>query len=548
MGQAVKYSDIPQGFEVYSDIPKGFSVAKPKTEDLDAIRKAQAAKYPTKDKVGVQDDHPSVANFMTNLWGNLNAATAPLDFSDKDFDPSKSWIPPLSTKNQVEAVKGAGKLTVSPWQEAINEASRNGASVPDVLKKAFIGALKYEAQGGQAGEMSRGMTEPIVEQVKKGDYSGAAGSAGGTAMSFMLPGAVEGAAGTVAPIGSAGLDMAGMSKLSAPEAIRRLADPQNLQERAIVNREVGGNIIKDASEAKNSLVGAARLGRNVYSRIAAPVQEVLANALDKRTAPIGNAVIDDSTAQIAGPMETQAIRRASEADQYRPQFTEPTLPETAESPYGRLPDKTVYRPAPDTGLPSRSSQNPYSAIEEAIAPRGKGLKLSQMVDAEGKPTRFGQKLVEVVPEIQTATKETAPSVLKQGLDRVGKQIEAAESAIPDKTPMNPEAIADKIGQIIEDYAGDERSVAQLNKEWERWAGQKNVTWGDFITIKRNLGRNLTSPALRRAYRVLVEASTEVSDDLRNANEGYSAISRAMESGGIDKTTGRRLSTVGKPTK
>lgn len=209
----------------------------------------------------------------------------------------------------------------------------------------------------------------------------------------------------------------------------------------------------------------------------------------------------------------------------------------------------IPRPGPQPIPTAAAPVNTLASIEEAIAPSGaKARKFTQMVDGEGKPTKFGRDLTELVPDIKTATKETAPVVLKKSIGEMETGIEAAESKIPPETPIAAEPIADKIAAIIEDFAGDERSTNQLTREWERWAGQKSIPWEEFRTVKRNVGKSLTTPAMRRMYRVLMDASSEVSDDLRIANHNYSVVRRAMENGGIDIQTGRRIATVGKPSR
>jgi hypothetical protein len=138
------------------------------TEDLDAIRAAQAAKYPTRGPQGVDDAHPTVNNFMTNLWGSVDRnLAAPIRQAVSD---------PVGA---VSGLAGAAAHGLTP------------SGIKDQLT---------------AGPLRRLITPPIV-QASKGDYSGAAGDVAGMALSAAIPGAANAAAKTVAPVmkGTAGL-------------------------------------------------------------------------------------------------------------------------------------------------------------------------------------------------------------------------------------------------------------------------------------------------------------------------------------------------------
>lgn len=189
-------------------------------------------------------------------------------------------------------------------------------------------------------------------------------------------------------------------------------------------------------------------------------------------------------------------------------------------------------------------------IEENLAPSGrKAQKFTQLVDAQGEPTRFGQSLIDELPELPAAPDMAAfDRTLVDGLRKREAGIDAADATVPPQTPVNAEPIADRIAELIDEYAGDELSTNQLKKEWERWAGQGHVPWEEFTKVKRNVGKNLKSPALRRYYKILMDAGGEISPAVAKANKSYSTVRRAIENAGIDAQTGRRIGQVGKRPK
>lgn len=185
-----------------------------------------------------------------------------------------------------------------------------------------------------------------------------------------------------------------------------------------------------------------------------------------------------------------------------------------------------------------SNVEPVTAIERNIAPSSPKAKLSTI--------RNAPKLAEINPKLAEVKGPAFDQELVQTFKTAEQGVDAAESAVPRETLVPTERIADKIAELIDDFAGDERATAQLTKEWERWAGQSEMPWEDFIKVKRNIGTKLNTAAMRKAFGVLMEASGDISQELKAANRTYSVVRKGLEDSGIDRFTGRRIKATGAP--
>jgi hypothetical protein len=118
---------------------------------LDPTRTAQTAKYPSSQEqgrkgAGVDDAHPKVNNFMTNMWGSVDRNLA------------------------------------APARHPIDTASGMASSVVDMAKHPVDTVLA----GGPAGYLERKTLDPAMEMASKGDYTGAAGDVAGLGLSALI--------------------------------------------------------------------------------------------------------------------------------------------------------------------------------------------------------------------------------------------------------------------------------------------------------------------------------------------------------------------------
>lgn len=195
----------------------------------------------------------------------------------------------------------------------------------------------------------------------------------------------------------------------------------------------------------------------------------------------------------------------------------------------------------------------FRKIEEVIAPSGRFAKQSsQMVKADGTPTDFGRRLIQEVPELSSVRKGVnADAALMTGLDRTLKRVISAEDAIPRTVEVPRASIVEKLEEIAQDYVDyanpkTASAIDSVLKKWKEMPGQ--IPWEQFRDAKRAFFReaNTKSAPMRRAYGVLMDAASTVSEDLATANKSYATVRRALDNAGIDIRTGRRISNVGKP--
>lgn len=510
-----------------------------KTEDTAAILKDQAARFPTRPVTGVDSGEGMTA-----------------------WDTAKDQA--------VSAVEGAANLPRSLFDtiRSVGGAMLEPRKIPELaqgLVASIVEPVKTLGRNYQGLAEAYGATVPdsSIRPATTEENRGMAEAGGANLAATVLP-AIAGRASGVVKAG-------GPSEALFNAARNRMPTSKSLNARATANRAVGGNVIDDVAKSGSSVGATLKLGRNLYSKAAAPIQEAVANKLDRiagvetaeqlyarqqlqRNAELPPSPDTSAPVNIPKPQESlfqREIERWRGLETPEQLYARQQAQRNAEFTPADVPEEKIGIPRPAPGEIPRATvpANTLAQIEEAIAPTtNKARKFSQMTNSAGEITKFGEDLPRIVPDIVAATKETAPGILKRAITEMEAGIEAAEAKIPPETPIAAEPIADKIASIIEDFAGDERSVMQLTREWERWAGQKSLPWEEFRTVKRNIGKNLTTPAMKRMYRVLVEANNEVSKELGIANHNYSVVRRAMENGGIDIQTGRRVSTVAKPPK
>lgn len=158
---------------------------KPATsEDLDAIRKVQAAKYPSSQEMGAKGQGVEVG---ADWKGNLSSVP-----TSQGYEKPNRLITNALGAYDRNIGAPLRQFANAPIDTAVSTVS----SMMPTTKEKAMDVLSY----GPAAPMAKGMVEPAAKQAAKGDYVGAAGDLMGTGLAAMTPQAAEGMAGTVAPV------------------------------------------------------------------------------------------------------------------------------------------------------------------------------------------------------------------------------------------------------------------------------------------------------------------------------------------------------------
>lgn len=221
---------FPEGTsdEVINRVVKQQTLAA-KATALKPTLDAQAAKYPSPGPQGVDDSHPTVNNFMTNLWGSVD----------------RNFAAPI--RNPIDTLSGlAGQFV-------------EGLTPTGIADQLTAGPL-------------RRMLTPAATQAAKGDFSGAAGDLSGIGLSFMIPGAASTAAKTISPMATGAAARALPPSTRLAELARAAkeykaspsAQPLPAAERADMPRSV--NLARQASRVMKR--GVASGAENVLNKAA----------------------------------------------------------------------------------------------------------------------------------------------------------------------------------------------------------------------------------------------------------------------------------------
>ncbi len=109
-------------------------------------------------------------------------------------------------------------------------------------------------------------------------------------------------------------------------------------------------------------------------------------------------------------------------------------------------------------------------------------------------------------------------------------------------------IREGLSDLAQQYAdiGDTNAAHKLGVELQKWDElPEGIPWPTFRDMKRRLGNEMKTSWMRKAYGVLMNASNQVSDELKVVNARYSIVRRAIDDAKIDLKTGRRIKEVGK---
>lgn len=469
---------------------------------------------------------------------------------------------------------GPGELAVDNAREfALGGAERLGVDLQSpivgTVKNLVGGAahmLKEHVMGrgaAMAPQIIEGITEPYLETVKglrAGDYQKAAHGAGGVVTD--IAGAVlAGSPGAAQKVGNV-----------PKKALGTVLDPESLKLRAAANRvpQAGGLTISDLAASSVGGVAGGGPGAVVgmglnrlrkaqkFRNAKAGVQEGLADYIasaDK--AP----VYKDTAAPIVRndvPLPEGILPPELGVD-YTPRLTPEATPAVRqdipfEMPADNAPPYQFQDPPPlvrndipfNVELPPPAPRPPdYSMIERGIAPSGEAAQRSTLKNAP--------KLAEELPELQNIPPgDMFDRTLVDGFKRVEGDVEMVENQIPRSTTVPKAQIISTWKELVQEYAGRglPKSVRSLERVLETWEKLPSaIPWDTFLGLKRSFFKeaaSASSSTMRRAYGTLMEATSQISPELAQANKSYSVVRRALDDARLDPITGRRIRKVGKP--
>lgn len=478
--------EMPDG-TIIQDVPEGITqtevqrrYAKSKVgEDLDAIRKAQAAKYPTREKYGVDSgENPSYDAVTGRTEPPLTPSSIALEQGKENLVGALQF-PEMMGRSALEVLKaglsgnvmklgGIAKGAVGSVAAPLNTLSRN------------IRAYD-EAAGIRTSRLPT--TPPSTEENRTmAEFSGA------------------NAAGVIAPELMAKMPAAEVLEGKAFQRLRRaLPDSESLKVRANANRDVGGNIVEDASKAKNSVVGALRLGRNIYSRAAAPIQEAAAMALDRRTMPIGHSEMPLSAPPPVDANYGAPTPSTPSYDPYAPTGTR-SLATPGELETGVPPKNEPQPPAAPTATPPTSSDlnkwmNVSSKDVAHGANPGERILSEKLMGADKSSTKVN------VDTALKASGQALESRLKQSKEVIDANdivIDSLSEAKGRYAPKDP-TIQKNIDTIWEQIADD---YPNLDKLSALEAQRLKSKLGDSIAWRGEAAAAPFNKALVRIYRAL----------------------------------------------
>lgn len=459
----------------------------------------------------------------------------------------------------------------------------------------------------------------IYEGIREGDYDKVAYGAGGFA-SQTVPVAAGVAKLASKAVPSVGDLRAQASKFNIPEKLQVRAEANKVplgrqpwQERALimgpssaVGYAVGGPV--GAATAATAAEALALIRRsNWYRGMKAGVQESVAQKLDIRKTPIGNAEIPtesrpwnrnlatvpaarSATSAAAAEEAARIMRATAENPTERTPFS-PVIPVQSLTPLGRADRMNIKRPGvpehitkdlearraemdaspleletkppefhgepvPFEGVGEAGAVQPnWKSIEQAIAPVRNKESVATFTSS-GEPTVFGRRIAQIVPELKKAySKESGRAALEKGIRQVTQTLNEVEDAIDgttvtvDKTPIVEGLSEIQSDLVAKNLMEDAEAVERLSEEWLNKPDY--IPWDDFRRMKGSFYQrfNMAEQWALQFYGLLIDAVRRVSPELANANSDYSIVRRATDAARINiKETYRRTDTIGKTTK
>jgi hypothetical protein len=472
------------------------------------------------------------------------------------------------------------------------------AQVPGMLFEAARGT--GEALTGKGTDRLRGLAEAAVEPVK---------TIGQGAMELARPGttnapppgdprwtgAAEAAGANLA--GTAGAGM--LPKLPVKAAANKVLDPQSLaykasQIRAGQTGTIGKNAASVGSAALNAnpLDALVRAGQGVTDLARRPVAAGLERTAkwldaDNPLQPAPNLPEEDFVPQAADidtSLQPRQVALAAEDEARRmanppmieepPVYSQPQQPAPYRNPMAEadnaqwleqqrrgqtpeletvgqaLPEEQIIMDVPEETFASAepATAADFKMAERAISPSGRFAKASTMQNVP--------KLLEIAPELKGLPPGPRfDNGLVNAFRRAESEITAAEGSVPRETMIPRKDIVTGLRAVEADLAMKNPTlvpaVSKIRKMWDSKEMPDMIPWEKFVEKKRAMlaeGRAASNSGMRRAYRVLMDASAKVSEPLAFANGQYHIIRKALTDANIDPSSGRRIMDVGSPVK
>ncbi len=515
----------PAGASQEEVIAQAQRLYQPKQDPNAAIKAQQAEKYPTLSETGVTD--------------NRTATEVARDQALQAVYGGLMFIPGL--------LKTGGKLaydTVTGNARGVADtASDMAAGTLDLVTAPVRGAAAYVAPGS--------VQAPSREQWEQhAQSSGANLVAAGIPL---IPKAARAGVGAITS-GEGLMTRAGNLKAAA----KNVTTPPMLP-----------------TSVRSAVVQGVSRSLNPARRMAAAASERVARWLTKNEgAPMLHPTTGDSgnlAATIAevDPPALAALRRQQAAGQGGAPGTPPSAPPVNASRPGRpdfyyegvfTPEELALRPQAGRGGPGTPIEMPEgfgtSATEKASGPLPHQIRATERAirptgrRAQQSTIHNIPQLAQAAPELFPITYETFPAKAVKSLERTTKAIESAESSVPRTTTVPRQPILDGFAKLAEEYkargiAGAEAAIEKVAKKWAE--APEQIPWERFVKMKRGFfeDANVNSGPMLRAYGHLMDASSQISKELAAANRNYAAVRRALQDGGVDIKTGRRIREVGK---
>jgi hypothetical protein len=268
-----------------------------------------------------------------------------------------------------------------------------------------------------------------------------------------------------------------------------------------------------------------------------------------RPAVNGLATLAEKAAKIRDPYATTAAMTATDearrAASWEPAEKVPlTDQQPLNVPYPQNPTNAEYLQPPNPDIPVVPRD--VLMAREAIAPSGTAAKLSTL--------RNIPDLLKEVPELAGTPKGPAfDAKLVNGFRAKEAALDAVEKSVPRETQVPIGNAKAALEELQGDYSamGMNKAVRALEKLQAGIAEfPQAIPWDQFVEMKRAFFKEVSPNTAwaRKAYRVLMDLSDQVSPELTKANRSYYIVRTALDNAKIDRFSGERIMDVGKVKK
>jgi hypothetical protein len=490
-----------------------------------------------------------------------------------------------------------GQKAEAPIDVAIDQARSVGQGVPKAITGlASIPGMLFEASRGTGEALTgrgtdrlRGLVEAATEPLK---------TIGQGAAELVRPGTTNapppGDPRWTQAAEAAGANLAGTLATQIPvkAGVGKVLDPQSLAYKAaqIRSKIKGGVGVDQIPVSKAGIVTAGVRGAaNLARRPVAAGLERTAKWLDADNPlqPAPNLPEEDFVPQAADidtSLQPRQVALAAEDEARRmanppmieepPVYSQPQQPAPYRNPMAEgdnaqwleqqrmsqtpeletvgqaLPEEQIIMDVPEETFASAepATAADFKMAERAISPSGRFAKASTMQNVP--------KLLEIAPELKGLPPGPRfDNGLVNAFRRAEAEITAAEGSVPRETMIPRKDIVTGLRAVEADLAMKNPTlvpaVSKIRKMWDSKEMPDMIPWEKFVEKKRAMlaeGRAASNSGMRRAYRVLMDASAKVSEPLAFANGQYHIIRKALTDANIDPSSGRRIMDVGSPVK